>query len=49
MINLNQFNEKADGLPSFEIQGLFGQLAGASDGYSPEQNVSFDSTLDNTL
>lgn len=50
MTNLSDnFGGKASGLPSFEIQGLFGQLAGASDGYSPEQNVSFDSTLDNTL
>lgn len=50
MTNLSDnFGGKASGLPSFEIQGLFGQHADASNGYNPDQNVSFDSTLDNTL
>lgn len=50
MTNLSDnFGGKASGLPSFEIQGMFGKLASVSDGYSPEQTVSFDNTLDNTL
>ncbi|MGH1377825.1 MAG: hypothetical protein ACRBB3_03300 [Alphaproteobacteria bacterium] len=50
MTNLSDnFGSKASGLPSFEIQGMFGQLASVSDGYNPEQAVSFDNTLDNSM
>lgn len=50
MTNLSDnFGGKASGLPSFEIQGMFGKLASVSDGYSPEQTVSFDNTPENTL
>lgn len=51
MINLsNDFGDRASGLPSFEIQGMFGKLAGVSDGYtSPDQDMALNSVLDNTL
>lgn len=50
MINLDQFQEKAEGLPSFEIQGMFGKLAGVSDGYTnPDQDMTLNSVLDNSL
>jgi hypothetical protein len=44
MTNLSDtFAPKAAGLPRFETQGLFNQLAAVTDGYSPSTAPSLDS------
>ena len=51
MTNLSDnFGERASGLSTIDLHGVFGQFAGVSDGYTnASPDMSLSSTLDNTL